>query len=422
MNVLVLGSGGREHTLAWKISQSSKLSGLYIAPGNGGTGSVGTNVELSPENFDEVRKFVLENQIRIVVVGPEQPLVAGIYDYFKEDKDLQGVYLIGPSKAGARLEGSKEFANQFMKKYEISTADFRSFTEDSLQEGYNYLEKLQPPYVLKADGLAAGKGVLIIDSLGEAKESLKDLLSGKFGEASKTVVIEEFLNGKELSVFIATDGESYKLLPSAKDYKRVGEGDTGLNTGGMGAVSPVGYADAGFMEKVKKKIIEPTLDGLKEEGINYSGFLYFGLMKVGEEPYVIEYNVRLGDPETQAVLPRVECDFIDLFEGIGSKKLADVDVSISPKASATVILASQGYPGKYEKGKKINVLKEYNDVLIFHAGTQKRDGALFTNGGRVMGITSVKSDFKMVFSSIYEQINHIDFDGKYYRRDIGMNL
>jgi len=422
MNVLVLGSGGREHTLAWKISQSPKLSNLFIAPGNGGTESVGTNIDLSPENLEDVKKFVLENHVDIVVVGPEKPLVEGIRDFFKKDPDLQHVYLIGPSGAGARLEGSKDFANQFMEKYQIPTADFKSFTEKELEEGYNYLEQLQPPYVLKSDGLAAGKGVVILDSLEEAKNSLKELLSGKFGDASKTVVIEEFLNGKELSVFIATDGENYKLLPAAKDYKRAGEGDTGLNTGGMGAVSPVSYADDDLMTKIREKIIEPTLKGLRKENIEYTGFLYFGLMKVGNEPYVIEYNVRLGDPETQAVLPRVECDFIDLFKAIEEKKLNEIEVSINPYPSATVILASEGYPGKYEKGKKISIYDKFSDVMVFHAGTKKEKGELFSNGGRVMGVTSMKNNFKSVFASIYEQINHIEFEGMYYRRDIGMNL
>ena len=422
MNVLIIGSGGREHALAWKISKSPLLTNLYIAPGNGGTNDVGENVEIAPGDFDKIKKFALEKMIDLVVVGPEQPLVEGIVDFFRSDDKLKNIPVIGPDKNGAQLEGSKEFANQFMKKYEIPTADFQTFTEKDLQKGYEFLDSLKPPYVLKSDGLAAGKGVIITEDIKEAKENLKELLEGKFGEASKKVVIEEFLEGKEFSVFILTDGENYKMLPFAKDYKRAGEGDTGLNTGGMGSLTPVPYIDNNLAGKVERKIIQPTLKGLKKEGIEYRGFLYFGLMKVGDEAYVIEYNVRLGDPETQPVLSLIKSDLLEHLQAVHTGKLKEKKLEIHSGVAATVILASQGYPGSYEKGKAIQIPGNIGDVTIFHAGTKISEGHLLTSGGRVMGVTARADNYNDVLEKIYKAIDSVEFEGKYYRKDIGFDI
>ncbi|MBS3805861.1 MAG: phosphoribosylamine--glycine ligase [Bacteroidales bacterium] len=422
MNVLIIGSGGREHTLAWKISQSPMLGKLYIAPGNGGTQSVGENVPIAVSDFEGIRRFVLDNQIGMVVVGPEQPLVDGIVDFFKNDLVLNRVPVIGPEKRGALLEGSKDYANRFMDRYGIPTAKFRSFTSDKQEEALAYLRGLSAPYVLKADGLAAGKGVVIAQTLEEAEHTLKEFFEGKFGEASKTVVIEEFLEGRELSAFILTDGKTYKVFPPAKDYKRAGEKDTGPNTGGMGALSPVPYADEAFLEKIRREIIEPTMNGLKEERIDYRGFLYFGLMKVGDQPYVIEYNVRMGDPEAQVVIPRMHSGLLEAMDAVAHQRLDSYTLELEEDYAATVILASQGYPGKYEKGKPITLPEEKKEVQVFHAGTKKEHGKLLTAGGRVMAVTALAAGFSQALSAVYREIENIDFEGKYYRKDIGHDL
>jgi phosphoribosylamine--glycine ligase len=422
MNVLVLGSGGREHALAWKISQSPQLDNLYIAPGNGGTSTLGQNIDLNPGDFDKVKEAVLSHQIEIVVVGPEQPLAEGVVDFFKGDSELNNIPIIGPDKKGAQLEGSKDFANRFMKKHSIPTADYKTITIEQISQGYDFLESLNPPYVLKSDGLAAGKGVIITDDIAEAKKNLIELLEGKFGEASKKVVIEEFLQGKEFSAFILTDGEDYKLLPFAKDYKRIGENDTGPNTGGMGAVSPVPYISEELQEKVKKKVIEPTLKGLKEEGIEYKGFLYFGLMKVNDEPYVIEYNVRLGDPEAQPVLSLMKSDLLKHLQDLHEKNLQNNSLECFSGSAAIVILASEGYPGAYEKGKQISLPAELNHVQLFHAGTKRSNGRLFTSGGRVMGVTARADNYENALGRIYKSIDEIEFSGMYFRKDIGFDL
>jgi phosphoribosylamine--glycine ligase len=422
MKVLILGSGGREHALAWKISQSPLLTGLFIAPGNAGTALLGANVELSPADFPAVGKFVLETGIGMVVVGPEAPLVAGIYDYFKQDKNLQRIPLIGPSRQGAALEGSKKFANEFMVRNNIPTARYKNITLQTYEEGVEYLQSYEPPYVLKADGLAAGKGVLILESLDEAKKELKVMLEGQFGEASRNVVIEEFLPGIEVSVFILTDGKSYLMFPEAKDYKRIGEGDTGLNTGGMGAVSPVPFVDTVFLRKVEEKIVKPSVAGLNREKIDYKGFLYIGLMNVLGNPYVVEYNVRMGDPEAEVVLPRVKSDLLDLFVALGQNKLGRKTLEIDPRTACTIMLVSGGYPGSYEKGREITGLEKESRSIVFHAGTKSKNGKVLTDGGRVLCITSYGDDMTGALARSYKTAEQIHFEGKYCRRDIGFDL
>ena len=423
MNILVIGSGGREHTFAYKIAQSSKTNELFIAPGNAGTSELGTNLPISVSDFDGIKSAVLEHNIKLVVVGPEAPLVDGIYDFFQSDEALNSIPVIGPSKEGAQLEGSKEFSKIFMEKHGVPTARYQSFTADNLEEGYSFLETLNPPFVLKADGLAAGKGVLILDDINEAKAELKEMLENqKFGEASATVVIEEFLNGIELSVFVLTDGKNYKILPSAKDYKRIGEGDVGLNTGGMGAISPVPFADEDFINKVEKRIIKPTVNGLQSENIDYKGFIFIGLMNVAGDPFVIEYNVRMGDPETEVVLPRVETDLVDLFEAVGNQTLNEIELNVNPQTATTVMLVSGGYPEAYEKGKVITGFDTVEGSLVFHAGTRLNDNQVVTSGGRVMAITSFGNSIEEALAKSYSNIDKIHFDKMNYRRDIGFDL
>jgi phosphoribosylamine--glycine ligase len=423
MNILVIGSGGREHTFAYKIAQSSKTNGLFIAPGNAGTSELGTNLPISISDFEGIKSAVLEHNIKLVVVGPEAPLVDGIYDFFQSDEALNSIPVIGPSKEGAQLEGSKEFSKIFMEKHGVPTARYQSFTADNLEEGYSFLETLNPPFVLKADGLAAGKGVLILDDINEAKAELKEMLENqKFGEASATVVIEEFLNGIELSVFVLTDGKNYKILPSAKDYKRIGEGDVGLNTGGMGAISPVPFADEDFIKKVEERVIKPTVNGLQSENIDYKGFIFIGLMNVAGDPFVIEYNVRMGDPETEVVLPRVETDLVDLFEAVGNQTLNEIELNVNPQTATTVMLVSGGYPEAYEKGKVITGFDTAEGSLVFHAGTALKDNQVVTSGGRVMAITSFGNSIEEALAKSYSNIDKIHFDKMNYRRDIGFDL
>ena len=423
MRVLLLGSGGREHALAWKISQSSILDQLFIAPGNAGTRQFGKNIPLSPIDFIAVKNFVLENNIDMVVVGPEEPLVLGIYDFFVGDTELYKIPVIGPSKFGAQLEGSKDFAKAFMNRHSIPTAKYATFTIENLDEGLTFLKNMKSPYVLKADGLAAGKGVLIIHDLDEAQAELKSMLQHeKFGEASKKVVIEQFLDGIELSVFIVTDGHSFKLLPEAKDYKRIGEGDTGPNTGGMGAISPVPFADAAFMDKVHNRIIVPTVKGLKSEGIVYKGFVFFGLICVKGDPYVIEYNCRMGDPETEVVIPRLKSDILDLFEGIASNTLSERDIQFIDKSAATVMMVAGGYPDVYEKGKQIYGLNSVVDSLVFHAGTIADGPSVLTSGGRVLAVTSYGKNIEVAIEKAYEAVSKISFEGAYYRKDLGQDV
>jgi phosphoribosylamine---glycine ligase len=422
MNILILGSGGREHALAWKISKSPKLTKLFIAPGNAGTALVGSNVNLMADDFDGIGRFVMGNQIHMVVVGPEDPLVKGIADYFLQHPLLKSIPVIGPSKKAARLEGSKEFAKGFMMRHHIPTARYRSINFRQITEGARFLDTLKPPYVLKADGLAAGKGVLILSDLFAAKDELNQMLQGKFGEAGKTVVIEEFLQGIELSVFIITDGSTYKILPEAKDYKRAGDGDTGPNTGGMGAVSPVPFADHNFMRKVEERIIIPTIRGLQAEDIVYKGFIFFGLINCHGEPYVIEYNARLGDPETEVVLPRLKTDLVDLLEGVAAGTLTDKTIEIDDRFVTTVMLTSGGYPGSYEKGKIIQGLDRSSDSLVFHAGTKREDSRVVTSGGRVIAVTSYGRTLKEALSASYRDAATIDFEKKYFRTDIGFDL
>jgi phosphoribosylamine--glycine ligase len=423
MKVLLLGSGGREHALAWKIAQSSILDDLFIAPGNAGTKKHGKNVDLSPTDFDGIKEFVITQQIDMVIVGPEEPLVNGIYDYFQADEQLKKVGVIGPSKFGAQLEGSKDFAKAFMARHAIPTAKYGTFTAETITQGLSFLDTMKGPYVLKADGLAAGKGVLILSDIDEAKSELKSmLLDEKFGAASSKVVIEQFLDGIELSVFVLTDGESFKLLPEAKDYKRIGEGDTGLNTGGMGAISPVPFADASFMDKVHNRIIVPTIKGLKSEKITYKGFVFFGLISVKGDPYVIEYNCRMGDPETEVVIPRLKSDILDLFEGVASNTLSERDIQFIDKSAATVMMVSGGYPGEYEKGKSIFGLNSIVDSIVFHAGTSADGPSVLTAGGRVLAVTSYGKNLEVALEKSYDSISKINYDGAYYRKDIGQDV
>ena len=423
MNILLLGSGGREHAFAKKISESTLCHQLFIAPGNAGTEKLGINVPIKADDFLKIKSFCLENQIKMVIVGPEDPLVKGIYDFFKNDNQLNNIPVIGPSKIGANLEGSKEFAKKFMQKYNIPTADYQSFTKENINEGFAFLEKMKPPYVLKADGLAAGKGVLIINDLEEAKNELENMLvKAKFAEASSKVVIEEFLTGIELSCFVITDGKNYKILPTAKDYKRIGEGDTGLNTGGMGAVSPVPFANAEFMQKIEERIVKPTIQGLINEQIEYKGFIFIGLIKVGNEPYVIEYNVRMGDPETEVVIPRIKSDLVEIFSAVASQNLDNINLEVNPQSATTVVLVSGGYPEDYEKGKIISGIENIEDSLVFHAGTTLDNDKIVSNGGRVLAITSLAETFQEALKISYKNIDKISFDKMYYRKDIGFDL
>jgi phosphoribosylamine--glycine ligase len=423
MRVLLLGSGGREHALSWKMAQSSMLEELFIAPGNAGTKQHGKNVNINPTDFEGIKKFVLENDVNMVVVGPEEPLVKGIHDFFLADDLLKKVPVIGPSKEAAQLEGSKDYAKQFMHKHNIPTAKYATFTKDTLEQGYKFLEGMNPPFVLKADGLAAGKGVLILDNLKEAKAELKNMLAdAKFGEASSRVVIEQFLKGIELSVFVITDGDSYKRLPEAKDYKRIGEGDTGLMTGGMGAVSPVPFADPVFMDKVQNQIIIPTIKGLRQDNIPYKGFIFFGLINVKNEPYVIEYNCRLGDPESEVIIPRLKSDLLDLFEGVASNTLSERDVQFVDKCAATVMMVAGGYPGDYKKGKQIYGLNTIADSIVFHAGTSSDGPAVLSAGGRVLAITSYGKNIQVALAKSYESAAKIEFEGANYRKDIGFDV
>lgn len=423
MIILLLGSGGREHALAWKMLQSSKCEKLFVAPGNAGTATIANNVALNPNDFPSVKQFVLENNVTMVVVGPEDPLVNGIYDFFKNDKELQNIPVIGPSKLGAQLEGSKEFAKEFLVKHNIPTARYQSFTKDTVAQGCDFLATLHAPYVLKADGLAAGKGVLILNDLAEAQQELNNMLvDAKFGDASSKVVIEEFLDGIELSCFVLTDGKSYKILPTAKDYKRIGEGDTGLNTGGMGAVSPVPFADEVFMNKIEERVVKPTVAGLQKDNIEYKGFVFIGLIKVGDDPFVIEYNVRMGDPETEVVMPRLKSDLVELFEAVAEQKLEDTAFEIDERTATTVMMVSGGYPEDYEKGKVITGLDKVEGSLVFHAGTAEKDGNVVTSGGRVIAVTSYGADFKEALQKSYENVDKIQFEGKYFRSDLGFDL
>ncbi|MXO03206.1 phosphoribosylamine--glycine ligase [Flavobacterium sp. HBTb2-11-1] len=423
MTILLLGSGGREHAFAWKMTQSPLCEKLFVVPGNAGTAAIAENVAISATDFEAVKALVLKENISLVVVGPEDPLVKGIYDYFKNDESLKNIPVIGPSKLGAQLEGSKEFAKEFLMKHNIPTAAYDSFTAETVEEGCKFLETLQPPYVLKADGLAAGKGVLIIQDLEEAKTELRNMLvHAKFGTASSKVVIEEFLDGIELSCFVLTDGKSYKILPTAKDYKRIGEGDTGLNTGGMGAVSPVPYVDAVLMEKIETRIVKPTIEGFQKDGIEYKGFVFIGLINVKGEPIVIEYNVRMGDPETEVVVPRLKSDLVELFLSVADQKLGDFNLEVDPRSATTVMVVSGGYPEDFEKGKVISGLENITDSIVFHAGTKLDGQNVVTNGGRVIAVTSYGDDFQQAIKKSYQNIDKLSFDKMYFRKDIGFDL
>ena len=423
MVILLLGSGGREHALASKMLQSSKCSTLFVAPGNAGTAAIATNVPINPTDFNALKSFVIQEKVEMLVVGPEDPLVLGIYDFFKEDSELSHIPVIGPSKVGAQLEGSKEFAKEFLVKHKIPTAAYDSFTAATVEKGCLFLETLQPPYVLKADGLAAGKGVLIIQDLEEAKTELRNMLvHAKFGNASAKVVIEEFLDGIELSCFVLTDGQQYKILPTAKDYKRIGEGDTGLNTGGMGAISPVPFVDSVLLDKIETRIVKPTVEGLQKDGIEYKGFIFIGLIIVKNEPIVIEYNVRMGDPETEVVIPRIKSDLVELFQAVANGNLNDVSLAIDQRSATTVMMVSGGYPEEYEKGKEIFGLDKIEDSLVYHAGTKIENGKLVTNGGRVLAITSFGNDFQEAIKKSYQNIDNLHFDKMYFRKDIGKDL
>ena len=423
MNVLILGSGGRENAFAWKIAKSSSCGQLYICPGNAGTSFIGKNINISLDNFDEIKTFVLSKNIDMVIVGPEDPLVNGIYDFFKQDDLLKKISVIGPSKKGAQLEGSKKFAKEFMLRNSIPTAKYKSFDKSNLSDGFDFLESLEGPYVLKADGLAGGKGVVIINDVEEAKKELSSMiLDGKFGYASSTVVIEEFLDGIEMSVFILTDGESYKILPSAKDYKQIGENNTGLNTGGMGAISPVPFLDRFYLEKIENEIIKPTISGLKKESIEYVGFIFFGLINVKGEPKVIEYNVRMGDPETEVVIPRIKSDLLNLLKGIKDGTFSEKDLNVNDEVAATVMLTSAGYPEKYSTGYDVSGVEDVVSSIVFHAGTKFENDKLITSGGRVMAITSFGKTMEVALKNSYESVSKINFKGKYYRNDIGFDL
>ena len=423
MTILLLGSGGREHAFAWKMIQSPLCDTLFVAPGNAGTASIATNVAISPTDFEAIKALVLDKKIEMVVVGPEDPLVHGIFDFFKNDSQLADIPVIGPSKLGAQLEGSKEFAKEFLVKHKIPTAAYDSFTAETVEGGCAFLSTLQPPYVLKADGLAAGKGVLIIQDLTEAQDELRNMLVGqKFGAASSKVVIEEFLDGIELSCFVLTDGKSYKILPTAKDYKRIGEGDTGLNTGGMGAVSPVPYVDAVLMEKIETRIVKPTIEGFQKDGIEYKGFVFIGLINVKNEPIVIEYNVRMGDPETEVVVPRLKTDLVELFLAVANEKLDQIELEIDPRSATTVMLVSGGYPEDFEKGKLMTGFDTITDSIVFHAGTKLEGTEVVTNGGRVMAITSYGNNFEEALAKSYKNIEKIHFDKMNFRKDIGKDL
>lgn len=422
MNILILGSGGREHALTWKLAQSKKVNRIFIGPGNAGTSYSGTNLKLDPLNFEEVKKAVLENKIDIVIVGPEAPLVEGIHDFFLKDNSLKNIPVIGPDRSAARLEGSKDFAKDFLTRHRIPTAAYKSFDKSTLKDVPDFLRTLAPPYVIKADGLAAGKGVLIIDEIHAAEREAEAIIGGKFGAAGQKVVIEQFLKGIELSVFIITDGISYKLLPEAKDYKRIGEGDTGLNTGGMGAVSPVPFADEIFMARVKSRIIEPTMKGLSDDGIVYKGFIFFGLINVDGDPYVIEYNARLGDPESEVIIPRIKSDLFDLIEGVAKGDLSARKIEIDERFVTTVMLVSGGYPGDYEKGKSISGLGHTKDCVVFHAGTKKAEDTVVTSGGRVLAVSSWGNKMKEALGVCYRNAEMLSFEGIYYRTDIGFDL
>ena len=423
MNILLLGSGGREHAFAWKMIQSPLCDTLFVAPGNAGTAQIAKNIDISATDFDAIKALVIKENIKMVVVGPEDPLVKGIYDFFLNDQDLKDIPVIGPSKIGATLEGSKEFAKEFLMKHNIPTAAYDSFTAETVEKGCQFLETLQPPYVLKADGLAAGKGVLIIQDLAEAQDELRNMLvHQKFGAASSKVVIEEFLDGIELSCFVLTDGKNYKILPTAKDYKRIGEGDTGLNTGGMGAVSPVPYVDAVLMEKIETRIVKPTIEGFQKDGIPYKGFVFIGLINVNNEPIVIEYNVRMGDPETEVVVPRLKSDLVELFLAVANEKLDEFNLEVDQRSATTVMIVSGGYPEDFEKGKVITGLETITDSIVFHAGTKLENGNVVSNGGRVMAITSYGDNFQEALDKSYKNVSQLHFDKMNFRKDIGFDL